>query len=1639
MNYRTIIFAGLVLFTLLLPLAASAATADLLVLEGRALLEQQTLVQANAKFKQALDADASHQEANFFYAITRLLSPVEANQNGPNSGKMDSIKELLDKFGISQTGRTIYNWTADFTKNANGDAILPSTTPKSADIQEFVLTYVLPEIDESLANLSKIEIDFNTYITPAMLGQTDSGFVLVGNTEIDYGDIALLKAVFQGIKTSIYIDTAYNSDIDIYDLYIKANAETIKNINQLFAQYPQLLKIKRSSNFAPAKASFTSAIDLYLEASDFIRNESDDQLDDLVSIDPFDLAGEADLRDTLNDIKLALNGPKDIRHGWDKFRDPSGDFIRVDLTRLFDSPADLRDYIGFAANTPCVPDDPTINGLFPYFSKSDWGKIVDAPEMLTVYSGHHSDGYNAGIFFEDNNKSASSVTAKGPGIIGTTSLAYRKSSYLGDGWYDNGNISLGTSIPSTPQWYNITVKDAYNTCTFEKRITGYVKHLETDLSPSGKIGGDDIGFSWSGVTYPDDYSIVLYDSSNNRIWLDERPWYWTGTPYYGPSLTPGKTYHYQVISWVEQDNVMNYSAATEQFTYVGIPPLPSGAKKGTVYSYTWDWNNRFDFSSGNSTWDGNGDFDYNYWWYQDIQLWGNATSGSISELEEGNGIDDFKKWVITPNYLPPAHAWSSEYNTYNTAGKNTLWIKTREGKYAMIFPVNVTDYMMEFYYVYPYGPNGGYKWSDWSMPEAPDSFTVTDLKKGGQLLVEWQPPVYDSDIAGYKIIYGTDEYRLDKVKNAGKTESYTLSGLNNKQTYYVQVLSYNAEGNVSDNAYYYDYQTATPTDGKIRDISIAPSAVTFEDVSVNNISGEKSVTISNTGTAMLHVQDINIPNTGAFVINIYGGTNPCGTSSPVIPPNGKCTVSVKFGPHSTGDKAASLAIISDDPDYYENPAYVALSGKGISGEGNCFDGIDNDSDTLTDCKDPDCAGTEGNSCNTGKKGICSEGTLTCSSGKQQCIQINQPQVEGPLGDATCSDAVDNDCDGSTDSTDLSCSSFILNVTTSGAGNGTVTGTGINCVGDCTETYPKATNVTLTAKPDAHSEFGGWSGDCTGIKTTVKINVNEEKTCTAAFNKKTYELKTTLAGTGAGKVTSDPEDIDCGNGSMDCKEKYEYGTQVTLTAQPLPDGEHSLFEKWTGDCNSCKGNAECQVTVDKAKNCTAQFKAFELKVTPGLCTGIITSDISGIDCGTDCKDKYAPNTMVKLSYTADPVHSLFTSWKGCDKNTPSNEATCQVTMKAAANVSAVCAANKLTVTKAGTGAKGGAVMSEPSGIDCGTDCKEGYAPGTPVILTATSSSSAAFTGWSVKSCGTNNTCVVTMEKAKTVTASFASYELKVVKSGKGAKGGTVTSEPSGIDCGTDCSEKYPPDTSVTLTAATDSATAFTGWSEKSCINTTCEVTLDKAKTVTARFSNTSSITGYVKDITGKGIAGITVTAYLDEVKVKAATTDAKGKYVLEVPVSAEEVEYMLSVGKAGYGFSPSEQFISVSNISATAEEDFIGFIYVVKGTVVMDYWNDFLEESELKPVSGATVKLKKVTGENEEGDLTYKVIAAVITGKNGTFSFSKNVTPYDEYEISASYKKLTGYASIDVSEFESTTDGIIDAGEIMIEDFTEEEF
>lgn len=78
-----------------------------------------------------------------------------------------------------------------------------------------------------------------------------------------------------------------------------------------------------------------------------------------------------------------------------------------------------------------------------------------------------------------------------------------------------------------------------------------------------------------------------------------------------------------------------------------------------------------------------------------------------------------------------------------------------------------------------------------------------------------------------------------------------------------------------------------------------------------------------------------------------------------------------------------------------------------------------------------------------------------------------------------------------------------------------------------------------------------------------------------------------------------------------------------------------------------------------------------------------------------------------------------------------------------------------------------------------------------------------------------------------------FVVTVAKSGTGT--GTVTSSPSGINCGSTCSASFSKGAKVVLTATADPGSAFTGWSGACSGAGTCSLTVKRRLSVTATFS------------------------------------------------------------------------------------------------------------------------------------------------------------------------------------------------------------
>ncbi len=253
---------------------------------------------------------------------------------------------------------------------------------------------------------------------------------------------------------------------------------------------------------------------------------------------------------------------------------------------------------------------------------------------------------------------------------------------------------------------------------------------------------------------------------------------------------------------------------------------------------------------------------------------------------------------------------------------------------------------------------------------------------------------------------------------------------------------------------------------------------------------------------------------------------------------------------------------------------------------------------------------------------------------------------------------------------------------------------------------------------------------------------------------------------------------------------------------------------------------------------------------GTGNGGVVSNPFGINCGSTCSAGFAAGTTITMTATPES-DSTFTGWSGAGC---SGTETCvfdsdgtDVTVTASFAV----AEYALTVATGGDGI--GGVSSLDDFIDCPTNCTKIYSHGTAVTLEAAATGAASFGGWSGDCSGLTTTCLVTMDAAKNVTASFDldSFTLGVSLAGSGA--GSVVSNVGDINCPAgDCADSYSAGSEVTLTAAPDATSIFTGWSGGGCSDTgSCAVVVNSATSVTATFTRITYDLTVVKDSTNGG--------------------------------------------------------------------------------------------------------------------------------------------------------------------------------------------
>jgi len=362
-------------FATLVFLIYGANTYADLVSDGRTLLFNHDnptysgLLAANQKFK-AASADPNNQEANLFYAVTRIGAfALEAG----GGGGLETLRDVFVAFGMTRNS----NDFLDVGPPYDTPLELPGNSPSGEAIRQFLAGPYMTLLNGTLANLDKIGSSFNTILTADETGDQA--------VEVDYGDVLMYKAMLNANRYFVLIMSSYNLNMDI-DAMAKKISNDQFNINtDLLEPYPELLKLLSSggTTLIDAETALLNTINSYLDASAFIRSETDYQLDDLIAIDPEDIGDEALFCQNLIELKASLNQNRTAN------LTDNVEHFSLNLNPFFgygSGPYNLRDFLPRfnRCNDPIdgtmghgLGDDATLGGILPNYSQADWGIEMD--------------------------------------------------------------------------------------------------------------------------------------------------------------------------------------------------------------------------------------------------------------------------------------------------------------------------------------------------------------------------------------------------------------------------------------------------------------------------------------------------------------------------------------------------------------------------------------------------------------------------------------------------------------------------------------------------------------------------------------------------------------------------------------------------------------------------------------------------------------------------------------------------------------------------------------------------------------------------------------------------------------------------------------------------------------------------------------------------------------------------------------------------------------------------------------------------------------------------------------------------------------------------------------------------------------
>jgi uncharacterized repeat protein (TIGR02543 family) len=580
-----------------------------------------------------------------------------------------------------------------------------------------------------------------------------------------------------------------------------------------------------------------------------------------------------------------------------------------------------------------------------------------------------------------------------------------------------------------------------------------------------------------------------------------------------------------------------------------------------------------------------------------------------------------------------------------------------------------------------------------------------------QIKLAWDANT-ESDLAGYKVYYGTASGSYGNPTNVGNVTTYTLTGLTLGQTYYIAVTAYDTSNNESG---YSNEVNGVATDG-------AP----VYTVATNPV-GLQVVIDGTSYTA---------PQTFSWTV---GSSHTLSLSSPQNGPSG-----IRYLYSSWSDGGAqthTITVPSSSITYTANfsAQYALTTSVGSSGGGTVSPSGTNwyNSGQSVPISATPNAGYSFSNWSGNLSGSTNPTSITMNGPKSVVANFTQNQ-------------------------------YTLTINISPSNSGSVS------KNPNKSTYVYGEQVSLTATANAGYAFSNWSGGASGSSNPATITIDGNKTVTANFIAETISTPNVPTGP-TGGITGASYTYSTGGSSSNIGHSVEYqfdwkGDGTVLSAW----GSASQSKAWSAaGTYKVRARARCTTHTSVVSSWSGSISV-TISPAPVSCTVTTNpSNPSEHQITVDDVNYTAPQTF---TWTPGSTHKLFvsspqdgtsgtryvySSWSDGGAQTHT------VTVPSSSTTYTANFTTQYTLTVS-VGSSGGGTVS-PSGTNW-------YNSSQSVSVTATANAGYSFSNWSGDLSGSTTPASITMNGPKNVVANFTQNQYTLTVSINPSGSGSVSKDP-----------------------------------------------------------------------------------------------------------------------------------------------------------------------------------------------------------------------------------------------------------------------